>query len=89
MIRLPWSKTTPAEPTQPTPLETIHAKLDANTAALQSAEGELQRVSLDAVLGEGQAAGFDAIGRLQALRIERELLANADNQRPAPAQPVA
>jgi hypothetical protein len=58
----------------PSVLDSVRAKLDACKAEIETAEADLRRVSVSAVLGEDPAAGFDAVTRLNELRTRKELL---------------
>jgi hypothetical protein len=58
-------------------VSTIRDKIAGLQAQIAEAEVELRAIALDAVIGGNQGAGFDAIGRLQALRAQQELLGAA------------
>jgi hypothetical protein len=58
-------------------LEIVKAKLAAVEAEIATAESELSKVSLAAVLADDQNAGFECVGRLSELRTRRELLQRA------------
>jgi hypothetical protein len=58
-------------------LETVTVKLQAVEAEIATAESELIRVSLAAVLADDQNAGFESVARLNELRTRRELLRHA------------
>jgi hypothetical protein len=58
----------------PSVLDSVRAKLDACKAQIETAEADLRRVSVSAVLGEDPAPGFDAVTRLNELRSRKELL---------------
>jgi hypothetical protein len=57
-------------------LETVTAKLQAVEAEIATAEAELSKVSLAAVLADDQT-GFQAVSSLNELRTRRELLQHA------------
>lgn len=76
-MRLNPFKSPQPKPEAQTPSQVIKAKLAECQAEIEASEATLRRVSLDAVLGENPAAGFDAVARLNELRAKRELLANA------------
>jgi hypothetical protein len=65
------------EPTAPTQIELINAKLAECLAAQEGAKAEVDRVSLAAVLGADEAAGIAAVGNLTALQARETLLRSA------------
>src|SRR5439155_26279102 len=73
-------KRTLKEPTAacplPTDIETVRAKLAAVETEISAAETRLRSASLAAALND-DAAGFEALSQLQALRTRRELLTAA------------
>ena len=62
-------------------LETVNGKLQAVEAEIATAEAALRDASLAAALADpntdAAAKGFEAIGQLQALRAQKELLIHA------------
>jgi hypothetical protein len=62
------------EPQALSDIAAIRGKLDTCKAEIETAEVDLRRVSVTAILGEDPAAGFDAVTRLNELRTRKELL---------------
>jgi hypothetical protein len=58
-------------------LQTVTIKLAAVEAEIATAESELSKVSLAAVLADDQTTGFQAVSSLNELRARRELLRHA------------
>jgi hypothetical protein len=66
-----------AEPTPPSDVEVIRAKIAACDAEIARAEDELRSISLAAALSDDPEAGKEAIAKLTELRARKDLLSDA------------